>query len=79
MAIAAGWQLYKATPSFTNTYLLASANYYSQNAPNVLTFNPQTIDFFQFLESEPDSNFILATRTFASITTVLAITFGTLY
>jgi hypothetical protein len=79
MAIAAGWQLYKPVATFSNSYFLVSANYANQNAPYVLTFNPQTIDFFQFLESEPESTFISATRTAASITSILAITFATLY
>lgn len=79
MAIAAGWQLYKPASTFSSGDFIQSVKYFSQNAPYVLTFNPQTIDFFQFLESEPDSTYISATCTAASITTVLAITLATLY
>jgi hypothetical protein len=79
MAIAAGWQLYKPSASFSSSYFLTAANYVSSSAPSLMTFSAQTVDFAHFLEAENDTNFISATRTTACATLILAVALITLF
>lgn len=80
MAISAGWYLFKQGSAMSGSTFSTSSNYFAQNAPSLLTFNAQTVDFTRFLEPEPDTTFILATRPSVCVaTTLLAVAFATLF
>ena len=79
MAIGAGWTLLKPTTTLSNTYFALTTNYFEQQAPSLMTFSPQTVDFARFLEAEPDTNFISATKTSLSAASILAMAFATLF
>ena len=79
IAISAGWILFKQRTTMTATEFATSSNYFMNTAPGLLTFNSQTVDFAQFLEAEPDSTYISATKPVVCIATLLAVTFATLF
>ena len=79
IAISAGWVLFVQRTTMTATEFASSTNYFSQAAPSKLDFNSQTVDFARFLEAEPDSTYISATKPVVCIATLLAVTFATLF
>lgn len=80
MQIAAGWQMFKASPTaFTAATFATPSAYFGTTSPNAQLFVAQTVDFYKFLEAEPDSTFILATYTNACLTSIITIAFTTLF